>query len=132
MDYTDFNTTKIANDFYKLQQDYNSLKERFDTINDKNQINENQINQINEKLTVSLENMSDAFVAIDNDWKYTFVNQKAALMFGKQPEDLIGKNAWVIFPDAIDTPYHKVYYKAMKSKKEVVFEDYYVPWGSLV
>jgi hypothetical protein len=23
--------------------------------------------------------MSDAFVAIDNDWKYTFVNQKAAL-----------------------------------------------------
>jgi hypothetical protein len=47
------NTTKIANDFYKLQQDYNSLKERFDTINDKNQINENQINQINEKLTVS-------------------------------------------------------------------------------
>jgi PAS domain-containing protein len=35
--------------------------------------------------------MSDAFVAIDNDWKYTFVNQKAALMFGKQPEDLIGK-----------------------------------------
>jgi len=128
MDYTNLNTTKIANDFYKLQQDYNSLKERFDTINDKNQINENQINQINEKLTVSLENMSDAFVAIDNDWKYTFVNQKAALMFGKQPEELIGKNAWVIFPDAIDTPYHKVYYKAMKNKKEVVFEDYYVPW----
>ena len=128
MDYRNLNTTKITTDFYKLQQDYNSLKEQFDTIIDKNQINENQIDHINEKLTVSLENMSDAFVAIDNDWKYTFVNQKAALMFGKQPEDLIGKNAWVIFPDAIDTPYHKVYYKAMKSKKEVVFEDYYVPW----
>ncbi|PKH67915.1 hybrid sensor histidine kinase/response regulator [Flavobacterium sp. ALD4] len=128
MDYRSLNTTKIIPDFYKLQQDYNSLKEQFDTIIDKNQINENQIDNINEKLTVSLENMSDAFVAIDNDWKYTFVNQKAALMFGKQPEDLIGKNAWVIFPDAIDTPYYRVYYKAMKSKKEVVFEDYYVPW----
>jgi hypothetical protein len=30
MDYMNLNTTKIANDFYKLQQDYNSLKERFD------------------------------------------------------------------------------------------------------
>jgi PAS domain S-box-containing protein len=130
MDYRNLNTTKITPDFYKLQQDYNLLKEQFNTIIDKNQINENQIDNINEKLTVSLENMSDAFVAIDNDWKYTFVNKKAALMFGKQPEDLIGKNAWVVFPDAIDTPYHRVYYKAMKSKKEVVFEDYYIPWNS--
>lgn len=128
MDYTSLNTAKIESDFYKLQQDYNSLKELFDTITNTNQTNENQINQINEKLTVSLENMSDAFVAIDNNWKYTFVNQKAGLMFGKQPEDLIGKNAWVIFPDTVGKPFHKVYYKAMKTKREIVFEDYFLPW----
>ena len=128
MDYTSLNTAKIESDFYKLQQDYNSLKELFDTITNTNQTNENQINQINEKLTISLENMSDAFVAIDNNWKYTFVNQKAGLMFGKQPEDLIGKNAWVIFPDAVGKPFHKVYYKAMKTKREIVFEDYFLPW----
>jgi PAS domain S-box-containing protein len=128
MDYKNLNTPEINTDFYKLQQDYNSLKQLFDTITDRNQLNENKIDHINEKLTESLENMSDAFVAIDNNWKYTFVNQKAALMFGKQPEDLIGKNAWVIFPDDIGKPYHKVYYKAMKTKKEIIFEDFYIPW----
>jgi PAS domain S-box-containing protein len=128
MEYKNSNTTTASTDFYTLQQDYNSLKQLFDTINDKNQFNENKIEHINEKLTESLENMSDAFVAIDNDWKYTFVNQKAAIMFGKQPEDLVGKNAWVIFPDAIGQLYYKNYYKAMKTKKQIVFEDYYAPW----
>jgi hypothetical protein len=34
------NTTEINSDFYKLQQDYNSLNELFQTIITKNQINE--------------------------------------------------------------------------------------------
>lgn len=123
------NTTRANTDLYTLQQDYYSLKQLFDKITDKNQFNENKIEHINEKLTESLENMSDAFVAIDNNWKYTFVNQKAAIMFGKEPKDLIGKNAWVIFPDAIGQPYYKLYYKAMKTKKQLIFEDYYAPWN---
>jgi hypothetical protein len=42
----------------------------------KNQINENHIDDINQQLTTSLENMSDGFVAINEKWEYTFVNQK--------------------------------------------------------
>jgi uncharacterized protein YfkK (UPF0435 family) len=68
------NTTEINSDFYK-QQDYNSLNELFQTIITKNQINENHIDDINQQLT-SLENMSDGFVAINEKWEYTFVNQK--------------------------------------------------------
>jgi signal transduction histidine kinase len=67
--------TKINSDFYKLQQDYNSLNELFQTIT-KNQINENHIDDINQQLTTSLENMSDGFVAINEKWEYTFVNKK--------------------------------------------------------
>jgi hypothetical protein len=40
--------------------------------------------------------MSDAFVAIDNDWKYTLL--KAALMFGT--ETPIGKMHGLKLPDA--------------------------------
>lgn len=127
MDYKNLNTTKINTDLYTLQQDYNSLKQLFDTITDKNVLNESKINHISEKLTESLENMSDAFIAVDNNWEYTFVNQKAAQMLGKQPEELIGKTVWVSFPEAIGTPYHKAWYKAMKTKKQINFEDYYVP-----
>lgn len=128
MDQKNLDIPTLNGDCHRLQQDYNSLKELFEIVNDKNRFNEIKIDDINKKLTESLENMSDAFVAIDNDWKYTFVNQKAAIMFGKRPEELIGKQAWVIFPDAIGKPYHKMYYKAMKTKKEIIFEDYYIPW----
>jgi hypothetical protein len=75
------NTTEINSDFYKLQQDYNSLNELFQTIITKNQINENHID-VNQQLTTSLENMSDGFVAINEKWEYTFVNQKL-LLFNK-------------------------------------------------
>jgi hypothetical protein len=64
------NTTEINSDFYKLQQDYNSLNELFQTIITKNQINENHIDDINQQLN-SLENMSDGFVAINEKWEYT-------------------------------------------------------------
>jgi hypothetical protein len=77
------NTTEINSDFYKLQQDYNSLNELFQTIK-KNQINENHIDDINQQLTTSLENMSDGFCDKRKVGVY-FVNQKA-LLFNKRPE----------------------------------------------
>jgi PAS domain S-box-containing protein len=132
MDYKSLNTPTINADFYKLQQDYNTLKQLFDTISEKNQFNENKIDHINERLTESLENMSDAFVAIDNNWEYTFVNQKALLILGKNIEDLIGKSLWDVFPAAIGTHYHKVFYEAMTTKKQITFEYYYLPWDSWI
>jgi hypothetical protein len=46
-----------------------------------------------------------------------FCKSKAALLFNKRPEELIGKSLWSIFPEAIRTPFHKAYYNAMKTKK---------------
>ncbi len=54
--------------------------------------NEYKIDHINQKLTESLKNISDAFVAIDANWKYTFVNQKKAIILSKRAEDVIGEN----------------------------------------
>jgi signal transduction histidine kinase/CheY-like chemotaxis protein len=48
-------------------------------------------------------------------------------MFGKKHEDLIGKTVWGVFPEAIGTRYHKMWYNAMKTKKQINFEDYYAP-----
>jgi hypothetical protein len=57
-----------------------------------------------------------------------FCKSKAALLFNKRPEELIGKSLWSIFPEAIRTPFHKAYYNAMKQKKEIIIEDYFTPW----
>jgi len=39
-----------------------------------------------------LERVSDAFVALDKEWRCTYVNQRAAQLFGWRPEDLVGRH----------------------------------------
>jgi PAS domain-containing protein len=41
-------------------------------------------------LTDILDRVSDAFVALDKNWCYTYVNEQAASLFGRRPEDLVG------------------------------------------
>ena len=46
-----------------------------------------------------LERVSDAFVALDKEWRCTYVNQRAAQLFGWRPEDLVGRHIWTAFPE---------------------------------
>jgi PAS domain S-box-containing protein len=38
------------------------------------------------------ERVTDAFVAIDNNWVYTYVNKKAGELLEKDPQNQVGKN----------------------------------------
>jgi PAS domain S-box-containing protein len=75
-----------------------------------------------------LSRVSDALVALDKNWRYTFVNEQAAALFGRTPDDLVGKHIWTEFPEGIGQPFHLNYEKAMREQKPLCFEDYYAPW----
>lgn len=89
---------------------------------------EEQINIVNKKLTDILESMSDAFVALDKNWCYTYMNKKAGEIFDRIPGEMIGKHIWTEFPEGIGQPFHKNYEKAMKEHVYVKFEGYYPPY----
>jgi diguanylate cyclase (GGDEF)-like protein/PAS domain S-box-containing protein len=74
------------------------------------------------------ERITDAFVALDTDWVYTYVNSKAAQIFGRRPEDLIGKHIWTEFPEGIDQPFHRYYQQAMAEQQPLLLEEYYAPY----
>lgn len=74
------------------------------------------------------ERITDAFVALDKDWCYTFVNAKAALMFGRRAEDLIGKHIWTEFPEGLGQRFHLAYEKVMAEQQAVILEEYYPPY----
>ncbi|HWP36312.1 MAG TPA: PAS domain S-box protein, partial [Gemmatimonadales bacterium] len=76
-----------------------------------------------------LERVADGFVALDRDWRYTYVNAKAGEMFGRRPEDLIGKHIWTEFPEGVGQPFHLNYERAMAEQRPIMFEEYYAPWG---
>lgn len=75
-----------------------------------------------------IERVSDAFVSLDKDWNYTYVNQRAGEMFARAPESLIGKNIWKEFPEGIDQPFYHAYYRAMETQQYQYLEEFYAPY----
>ena len=55
---------------------------------------------IEERETV-LASISDAFSALDRQWRYTHVNEKVAELAGLPKEKMIGRVIWEIFPEAV-------------------------------
>ncbi|GAB4561355.1 MAG: hypothetical protein Tsb0017_18900 [Geothermobacteraceae bacterium] len=84
--------------------------------------------QAEELYTQILSRVSDAFVALDRGWHYTYLNKQAAELFGREPEDLVGKHIWTEFPEGLGQPFHQHYERAMRDQIPVFFEEYFAPW----
>ncbi len=76
-----------------------------------------------------LERISDAFVALDVNWRYTYVNRHAATLFGRRPEDLLGKHVWTEFPEAVGHPFQKAYERALAEQQSLQIEGFFEPWN---
>ena len=71
-----------------------------------------------------IERVSDAFVALDVNWVYTYVNEKAGEILGRKPESLVGENIWAEFPKALDQPFYHAHKRAMKMQEYQYLEEY--------
>ena len=74
-----------------------------------------------------LERISDAFVALDEKWCYTYVNKKAGELFNRDHKAMIGKHIWTEFPEGINQPFYKAYNEAMEKQQTVHIEEYFEP-----
>ncbi|MGB3266990.1 MAG: PAS domain S-box protein [Microcoleus sp.] len=83
----------------------------------------------NDRITNILESITDAFVAFDLNWNYTYVNQKAQDLLGKSPAELLGKNIKEIFPWAVDLPSYKIVEKNLAKKVTVEYEEFVPLWN---
>lgn len=74
------------------------------------------------------ERITDAFVAIDRNWCYTYMNKKAGEIFQRDPQKMIGRHIWTEFPEGVDEPFHHTYEKAMKEQRYMYLQEYYPPY----
>jgi PAS domain S-box-containing protein len=80
-----------------------------------------------------LASITDAFVAMDGDWRYVYANDRAlgrlAAWRGTPVtrEDIIGKSVWELFPDALGTETENRLRVAMGATEPVEFEMYFGP-----
>jgi len=74
-----------------------------------------------------VERITDAFVALDKNWHYTYANTKAAQILNRQQEELIGRHIWIGFSQRHGTTLYKAYEKALKTQRYIYLEEYYPP-----
>jgi PAS domain S-box-containing protein len=75
-----------------------------------------------------LNRVTDAFVSMDRNWCYTYVNEKAGELLGRKPDYLLGKHIWTEFPEGLGQPFQKAYELAMAEQHPVQIEAFYEPW----
>jgi len=79
------------------------------------------------QFTTTLESITDAFLTIDRNWRFTFLNREAERLLLRLREDLIGRNVWEEFPAAVGSTFEREYRRALAESRTVVFEEYYEP-----
>ncbi|HUS04880.1 MAG TPA: ATP-binding protein, partial [Bryobacteraceae bacterium] len=76
-----------------------------------------------------LERIGDAYIAFDTEWRYTFVNQKAAELARKPASELLGRCVWDEFPEAVHTQFYSELQRCMREQVPLKFDNYYPPLG---
>jgi PAS domain S-box-containing protein len=73
------------------------------------------------------ERITDAFYALDDEWRFTHLNERAEEILGRSEDDLLGECIWDEFPEAAEGVVWEKYHEAMETQRPVDFDLYYEP-----
>ena len=74
-----------------------------------------------------LDNVPEAYVRFDSEFRYGFVNRAAEQLLGKNRADLLGKVLWDVYPELGGTLFERNYRRAMSERATITFEDFWEP-----
>jgi len=76
-----------------------------------------------------LESMTDGFIAMDRDWRYTYMNAAAERINNRPRSAFLGKTNWELFPDLLGTDIERQLRRGHEERTFIEFEAFYEPWG---
>lgn len=74
-----------------------------------------------------LESITDAFFTLDNEWRFTYLNQQTEPLLQRTRQELLGKNVWDEFPEAVGSKFYREYHRAVSQQVSIEFEEFYPP-----
>jgi two-component system sensor histidine kinase UhpB len=101
------------------------LNRMLDTVEN----SEKSLRRLAERLTVTLESITDAFFTLDHEWRFTYVNAEAERQLRRTRDDLMGKVIWEEFREAVGSPSDRAYREALRTMRSAAIEQYYEPLG---
>lgn len=83
----------------------------------------------NARVASVLSSITEGCLAVDRNWTCTYMNAQAGEWLNRHPEDLVGRNLWDEFPQAVETIFYETYHCAMRTGQFGYCEAFYVPVG---
>jgi PAS domain S-box-containing protein len=77
------------------------------------------------ELEGTLERINDGFIALDENYDITFVNQRAETLLPYAADELEGENLWEAFPDEVGGRFWEEYHAALATGDARTFEAHY-------
>ncbi|WP_199321928.1 PAS domain S-box protein [Leptolyngbya sp. FACHB-321] len=83
-----------------------------------------------ERITNILESITDAFFALDDDWRFTYLNHQGEHLLQRSKADLLGKSFWDEFPETVKASFYEEFKRVVLEQVSVQFETFYPPLNS--
>ncbi|WIV66521.1 PAS domain S-box protein [Natrialbaceae archaeon AArc-T1-2] len=81
---------------------------------------ERQRDELRAELEEVFDRIDDAVYGLDEDWQFTYLNDRAVAILGETRAELLGTAVWEVF----DRSFEDHYERAMRTQESVVFEAY--------
>ena len=89
-------------------------------------IKREELIQIETTLNEAYERIDEFFIALDNNWNFTYLNNKAAAQYPMKMKDIIGKSLWDLTPQIANHPFKNQLIEA-KNKNEKTTLEFHEP-----
>lgn len=81
--------------------------------------------QLDRRLADTLESIGDAFFTLDREWRFTFINREAGRLLRRDRRQLLGRNVWAEFPQAVGGTFDHAYRQAVETGETARFTAFY-------
>lgn len=77
-----------------------------------------------------LESIPVAFFTLDHEWRFTYLNAQGEPLLRRTRAELLGKNMWEEFPEAVGSVFDAQYHKAVAEQVPTICDAFYAPLNS--
>jgi PAS domain S-box-containing protein len=74
-----------------------------------------------------LESITDAFFALDDEWRFSYMNAAAERLLDRPASTLLGNSVWEEFPEAVGSTFETMYRRAVGARETVEFREFFPP-----
>src|SRR3954453_23919443 len=78
-------------------------------------------------LLQAVEGMDRPLFVLDDDWRFRYINPAGARVLDRTVEQLVGREVWVEFPEAIGGPFDDLYRGVRAGRRSDGVEAWFEP-----